>query len=56
MIWEAAAIVIAIGVPAGGWVISVERRLSEAQAIKDRVDSIDEKLDLLVAHLIDKRH
>lgn len=36
----------------GGWVISVERRLSSLGNLDKKVDKMDEKLDRLVEHLL----
>ena len=41
-------------VVAGGWIISVERRLTSLTSLIKTVDKMDEKLDRLVENLIDR--
>ena len=38
----------------GGWVVSVERRLSSLGSLDRKVDKMDEKIDRLVEHLLDE--
>jgi hypothetical protein len=52
-IWETVGTIVVAVAPVGGWVISVERRISRLLAINDRLEKIDEKVDRLVDRLLD---
>lgn len=42
-----------VAAPLAGWIVSVERRISALQGIHDKVDKVDTKVDLLLAHALD---
>ena len=43
---------IALALPFGGWILYVERRLTELMVMKDQLVKVDSKIDRLVDHLI----
>ena len=38
--------------PLGAWAWSVEKRLAKVEAIAEKLDDVDEKVERLVSHLI----
>ena len=44
--------ILAVG---GGWIVSVERRLSSLGSLDRKVDKMDAKIDMIVNHLIDDK-
>lgn len=51
---EAVEIIMTIAIaPLAGWIISVERRIGALGGIHDKIDKVDCKVDLLLAHALD---
>jgi hypothetical protein len=48
-------IVGVLAIPAVGWAVSVERRISSYKSVEAKVDTLNEKVDRLLFHMLDKR-
>ena len=46
-------LILSLALPFGGWILYVERRLSELLAMKETLKAMDSKIERLVDHLLD---